>query len=244
MIRDQKWVLDEKYGGNPTEAYGGDLKRLASDEPVAYVIGSQPFLDLTIRLDTRPLIPRVETEWWVNELISSLPKDKPLSFLDLCSGSGAIGCAALSNLPNARVSFGEIEASHEATIRANIDENHLDASRASIGIGDLFSPFADQIFDVIASNPPYVPASRALPASVARYEPARALFAGEDGLDVIRRIAEELSMHLSKTGIAWIEIDRGHADAAAELFRSSGFITHIRTDQYGKPRIAVVSWPQ
>lgn len=244
MLRDQKWLLEEKYGGTRTAGYEADVDRLAKGEPAAYVIGTQPFLGLSIHLDSRPLIPRVETEWWTNELLNSLPKDAPLSFLDLCTGSGAIGCAALARLPKARVSFGELEAAHGATIRKNIRENGLDESRTDVRVGDLFEPFGDKAFDVIAANPPYVPADRLLPPSVRDYEPASALFAGPDGLDVMRRIAAELPKRLAKNGTAWIEIDRNHGDEAAALFQVQGFEVQIRTDQYGKPRIAVVSWPQ
>lgn len=274
MTRDEKWLLDEKYGGNETTEYENDRKRLAAGEPLAYVIGWQPFLGLKIFLDSHPLIPRPETEWWTEQLLKEansgnesfsfperterdgvskskfsaenyvVPKMKgrvaALTFLDLCAGSGAVGCAALARLPDAKVYFGEIDPAHEATIRKNIRENNLDASRADICIGDLFEPFGDMKFDVIASNPPYVPTGRALPLSVAGYEPANALLAGDDGLDVIRRIARFVRCHLTKGGQAWIECDRAHAAAARSLFIAQGLRAEIRTDQYGKPRVIFV----
>ena len=91
------------------------------------------------------------------------------------------------------------------TILKNIRENNLDESRAFVRIGDLFKPFGDpptagNQFDIIAANPPYVPAGRVLPTSVADYEPAQALYAGADGLDIIRRIAAELPQHLMEDG--------------------------------------------
>jgi release factor glutamine methyltransferase len=242
MTRDEKWLLDEKYGGEPTAEYELDRARLAKGEPLGYVIGYQPFLGLKIYLDSKPLIPRAETEWWTDQLLKSWTSDVQLSFLDLCAGSGAIGCAALSRLPNAQVYFGEIDPTHEETILKNIRENKLDESRAHIGIGNLFEPFARTTFDLIASNPPYVPTGRILPESVADFEPAGALFAGSDGLDVIRRIAEDLPNHLSPQGIAWIECDSAHADAARELFTAQGFTAKIRTDQFAVPRMVVVSY--
>lgn len=163
-----------------------------------------------------------------------------LRFLDLCAGSGAIGYAALAQLPEAHVYFGEIDPAHEATIRKNIRENNLDASHASVHIGDLFEPFGDMRFDVIAANPPYIPSVRALDASVADHEPARALFAGNDGLDLLRRIAEELPRHLAPAGVAWIECDSAHAEAACALFTEQGLSAEIRTDHYGAPRFIVV----
>jgi len=233
------------------------------DEPDAYVIGWQPFLGLKIYLDSRPLIPRPETEWWTEQLLVTLVSresaepfsvvglglaarsatengsvdERRLRFLDLCAGSGAIGCAALARLPNAQVYFGEIDPAHEATILKNINENNLDASRANIRIGDLFEPFGDIRFDVIAANPPYIPSCRTLPASVADYEPAIALRSGCDGLDVIRRIARELPQRLAEDGEAWIEIDSPSTEAASGLFTAQGLTAEILTDQYDEPRV-------
>ncbi|MCR4276101.1 MAG: peptide chain release factor N(5)-glutamine methyltransferase [Candidatus Parcubacteria bacterium] len=284
MTPDEKWLLEEKYSGIETPEYEADKKRLASGEPLAYVIGWQPFLGLKIYLDSKPLIPRPETEWWTEELVAVMKKVWPsvakgpedflkdgneFRFLDLCAGSGAIGCAALAKLPDAQVYFGEIDPAFEATILKNIRENKLDlptgrqaTSRADVRIGDLFEPFATNFscpysdlekwkyscggnmqFDIIAANPPYVPADRVLPPSVAEYEPAGALRAGEDGLDIIRRIALDLPKHLKKDGQAWIECDRAHAAEARTLFQEQGFSAEIRNDQYGKPRIIVVSFP-
>ncbi|MHB0865640.1 MAG: N5-glutamine methyltransferase family protein [Minisyncoccota bacterium] len=294
MTPDERWLLEEKYDGKTSAAFEDDRKRLAKGEPLAYVIGWQPFLGLKINLDSRPLIPRPETEWWMEQLFKNMknsrghsieerterdgasqsnfsatffsyerselenkkyssdaekyavPKtDTPvrfITFLDLCAGSGAIGCAALARLPNAHVSFGEIDPTHEATILKNIRENGLDEARADVRIGDLFAPFDTIKFDIIAANPPYIPSGRRLPASVAEYEPALSLFAGDDGLEIIRRIAAELSRHLAPGGEAWIECDETSADTTAELFKEYGFKALVRTDQYRTPRLVVVSW--
>ncbi|HVM58767.1 MAG TPA: peptide chain release factor N(5)-glutamine methyltransferase [Candidatus Paceibacterota bacterium] len=243
LSREEAWVLEEKYAGHVAPGFEEDRRRLARGEPAAYVIGHQPFLGLTIYLDSHPLIPRPETEWWTEKLITLLsPSSEPLSFLDLCAGSGAIGCAALARLPEARVYFSELDPAHEATIYKNIRENGLDESRAHIGIGDLFAPFSDLKFDVIAANPPYIPSGRALPESVAGYEPHPALFAGEDGLALIRRIAKALPKHLTERGSAWIECDASHAEAALEIFRANGFSGEIMHDQFGKPRVLVLSF--
>lgn len=250
----------------------GSVPFMDDDKPLAYVIGDQPFLGLKIYLDSRPLIPRPETEWWTEQLVSEIFEGSAarrreaqqissrklcvlknfaheLRFLDLCAGSGAIGCAALAKLPNAQVYFGEIDPAHEATIVKNIRENNLDESpafanasagkRAFVRIGDLFEPFGDMIFDIVAANPPYIPNNRVLQKSVADYEPAEALYAGADGLDVIRRIAEALPHHLAEDGIAWIECDSAYAASACALFQAQGFNTEIKNDQYGVPRIIV-----
>ena len=259
MTRDERQLLEEKYGGDASApGFEEDRERLAAGEPLAYVIGWQPFLGLKISLDSHPLIPRPETEWWTEQLLNTLsgggdagsgvsarlPNPRRRSFLDLCAGSGAIGCAALKILPDAEVYFGEIDPAHEATINKNIRENGLNTFHSHVFIGDLFDPFPPEIrFDIIAANPPYIPEGRALDPSVADHEPARALRAGGDGLDLIRRIAEELPRRLAPGGQAWVEIDSAHAAAARDLFAGQSFSASILPDQYGVPRVIVVSWP-
>ena len=178
-------------------------------------------------------------------MIETLPaplREKPIGFLDLCAGSGAIGLAALRYLQNAHVYFSDIDSTHEETIRKNIRENNLDATRASLHTGDLFSSFENETFHVIATNPPYVPETRILPKSVAAYEPARSLFAGPDGLSLIHRIAAVLPTKLKRDGVAWIECDSTHANAAHDLFRDTPLCADVMHDQYARPRCIVVSW--
>ena len=242
---------------------------MVDNEPEAYRIGNIPFLGLTIYLDSHPLIPRPETEWWTEELVreldgalsgdayfsaekslglaptrsgTSLKTTTELAVLDLCAGSGAIGCAILKYVPNAQVYFCEIDPTHKETISKNIRENKLDESRAEIRIGDLFEPFGDLKFDYIAANPPYVPEGRTLDASVEDFEPSLALRAGHDGLAIIRRIITELPRRLKRGGAAWIECDLDNIDEAKHLAETGGLEATIRNDQYDRPRILVVSF--
>ncbi len=241
--QDLELLIRDKYAGNRNADITDDVVRLESGEPLAYVIGWVPFLGLSIRLDSRPLIPRPETEWWTQALCEHLQQkfgDEPFSFLDLCAGSGAIGLAMLSRFPHARVSFAELSPLHSALIHMNIDENNLDSSRADIRSGDLFAPFAQSQFDIIATNPPYVPTSRELEESVTSFEPSEALFAGRDGLDIIRRIVSEVPAHMHTKGEVWVECDIANVEETAELLRAHGARNaQIRTDLYGRPRVAV-----
>lgn len=264
MTRDEQWLLEEKYGGTPSPAYEKDRERLLQGEPVAYLIGHTPFLGLTIHLDSRPLIPRPETEWWTEQLVvrgagsqtvgvrlgraaRSAPTvwsaGEQLTFIDLCAGSGAIGCAALRYLKNAQVYFGEIDPGHASTIAKNIHTNGLDESRAHICIGDLFAPFPDMTFDIIAANPPYIPESRELDRTVTDYEPALALRSGKDGLDLTRRLIDALPRALAPYGIAWIECDSEGAEAARAHAVRAGLEAAILADQYERPRVVVVRLP-
>jgi release factor glutamine methyltransferase len=239
-------LIRDKYGSVDQARESGieeDLERLAAGEPLAYVIGWAPFLGLRIDLASRPLIPRPETEWWTAELISTLRErfgEKPLRLLDLCAGSGAIGLAVLAKLPQAAISFGESEEAHADLIRTNLALNCLDGALTDVRQGDLFAPFPGERFDVIATNPPYVPSGRALEPSVADYEPAAALYAGADGLDIIRRIAKEAPDHLAPGGELWLECDTSNIEKARGLVEEGGAKrAEIRTDQYGRSRLVV-----
>ena len=241
---DRALLIRDKYAGDAGADLSGDIARLSADEPLAYVIGWMPFLDLRIGLDSKPLIPRPETEWWTEALVAHLRErfgDRPFSFLDLCAGSGAIGLAVLAKLPAAHVAFAELMPEHTTQIRKNIEANGLEASRAQVYESDLFAALPeDARFDIIATNPPYIPAARALDASVAEHEPYEALFAGADGLALIRRIAADAPHHLHPDAELWMECDVGNVEAAARLLRAEGAArTEIRTDLYGRPRVAV-----
>lgn len=240
MDQDTAWLIRDKYGGNSQDPrLQRDLERLAQGEPLAYVIGSIPFLGLTIHLDSRPLIPRPETEWWV-ELLTKHIGDAPVRVLDLCAGSGAVGLSVLAHCPHAHVSFGEVDQEHEYTVRENLIRNHLDPSRATIRIGDLFEPFKGEHFTIIATNPPYIPEHRVVDESVSRYEPSIALYAGEDGLSFIRRIASEYRHYMDEGGQLWLECDAPHAAEAAALIRQTGATeVDLLTDPYERPRLIV-----
>lgn len=216
-----------------------DVARLEAGEPLAYVIGHQPFLGLSIGLASRPLIPRPETEWWAEELAARIKNEK-LTALDLCAGSGAVGLALLAHCPAVRVSFGELVPEHVEQIKENLEANSLDAGRADVRQGDLFAPFAGERFDIIAVNPPYIPEPRELDASVTEFEPHEALFSGEDGLEVIRRIAAEASSYMNEGGELWMECDVDNVEEAGRLLLEGGATyTKIRIDPYGRPRLAV-----
>lgn len=233
----------DKYDGDRAADLSEDLVRLNAGEPLAYVIGWVPFLGLRIGLSSRPLIPRPETEWWTEELIAHLKErfgTKPFSFLDLCAGSGAIGLAVLTAFPQARVTLAELRPEHVRQIRKNLEVNALDASHATIVESDLFAALSSERFDVIATNPPYIPEDHPLEASVAAFEPQEALFAGSDGLSLIRRIAQDAPAHLTPSGEVWMECDTSNIEEAATLLRAQGATEAlIRTDPYGRPRIVV-----
>lgn len=237
-------LIRDKYDGDKTADLAEDLARLASGEPLAYVIGWIPFLGLRVRLDSFPLIPRPETEWWTEELCTHIKSttiyDSACSVLDLCAGSGVIGLSVLSKIPVAQVSFGELSPLHSALISVNIDENNLGTTRATVRSGDLFAPYANETFDIIATNPPYIPTTRTLEECVTSFEPSEALFSGPKGLDIIERIINEAPEHLNKGGELWMECDTTNIETAAAHMKLVGFTDiEIRTDLYGRPRLVM-----
>jgi len=240
---DRRALIQDKYAGDATVDLSDDIKRLTLGEPLAYVIGWVPFLGLSIDLSSRPLIPRVETEYWTEKLILHLKErfgDAPFNLLDLCAGSGAIGLSILHAFPAARVTFSDIAPEHLEQIRQNLTLNSIDASRATLCAGDTFDALSDVRFDVIATNPPYVPSSRVLPSSVQDFEPSIALYADTDGLSIIRRIFSQAKTYLSVDGELWVECDIDHASDVQRLALEAGFArSTINEDQYGRPRFVV-----
>lgn len=240
---DTRALVRDKYNGDLGADMHDDLARLAKGEPLAYVIGWITFLNLRIDLDSRPLIPRPETEQWTEDLIKHLEVkfgDEPFSFLDLCAGSGAIGLAILKYFSHSHVTFSELVPEHAALIYKNLEINGLSVERANVCTGSLFEPLYDMQFDVIATNPPYIPSNRTLDESVTLYEPEIALYGGNDGLDLIRSIIKNSSKHLRPNGELWIECDIDNISKAKELLKYAGANEAVvRTDQYGRERVLV-----
>ena len=243
MNSDVELLIRDKYSGDASLVTEEDRTRLASGEPLAYVIGWIPFLGLRLELSSHPLIPRPETEWWTELLCTHLKSrfdEKPFTLLDLCAGSGAIGLSVLKAFPHAQISFGEVVPAHAELIRTNLRINKLDASRADIRTGNLFEPFSETMFDLTAINPPYIPSTRKLDRSVTAHEPEVALTSGVDGLNVIRQIANNVSSHLRPHGELWLEADISNINQSAHLLMEGGATrTDIRTDLYHRPRLVL-----
>jgi release factor glutamine methyltransferase len=237
--QDKEWLLRDKYLGEKTPEFERDLERLENGEPLAFVIGWVPFLNTKIYLDSRPLIPRIETEYGVNEVLNGL-EDRELRVLDLCAGSGCIGVAVLKRLPRARVDFVELEEKHHPTILKNIHENKLDESRTQILGGDLFERVTDK-YDLILSNPPYIDKElKRVEESVKKYEPEEALYGGKEGLEVIKRILEGAAGHLNPGGVLYIE----HEPEQAEFLAKNPLFKETFSDQLGRKRYSSFGLPR
>lgn len=243
MTQDEMWLLKEKYNGEKTEGFFVDSARLRAGEPLAYIIGSIPFLGTTIYLDSHPLIPRPETEFWTEKIIAHITTHHPpyegrtfVRVLDLCAGSGCIGVSILKAIPQAHVDFVEIDTAHHSTILKNIHENDIDESRTHILGGNLFENLT-QKYDYILSNPPYIdPAIDRTDASVKMHEPHIALYGGNNGTELICKIIEESQNYLTENGVLVIEHEPEQVQILSDKAREVGFVADTRLDQYGVPR--------
>jgi release factor glutamine methyltransferase len=253
MNKDQEWLLKEKYNGDKSAAFFADCERLASGEPLAYVIGAIPFLDCTIHLNSKPLIPRPETEFWVEKAINTIKSAQgsprqglgepwaDIRVLDLCAGSGAIGVALAKAIPEAPVTFAELDPNHLPTIKINITGNGIDASRCEMIASDLFQAVTGT-FDFILTNPPYIDAAaKTVDESVTAHEPHLALFGGLAGMEIIARIVEGARAKLALPGQLWIEHEPFQSDAIAILADAHGFSATTYPDQYGTHRYSVLT---
>jgi release factor glutamine methyltransferase len=239
-MREREWLLREKYGGKTCREFTEDLQRLARGEPLAYVIGWVDFLGTRIALASRPLIPRPETEWWVERVINNLRARPPAHILDLYAGSGCIGIALLNAFLQSKAVFGEIDPTHCEQIRANLRANNIETERGAVIRSDGFTAI-EGTFDLIVANPPYLDAQipQAVEPSVLMYEPHQALFARQSGLEHIAYLLERSAAYLSPDGMLVIEIGEEQSDAVSRTATELAWTSTIHPDQYGKPRWGV-----
>lgn len=245
MDQEELWLLKEKYGGEKTEGFFADLERLHTGEPLSYLIGHVPFLGCQIYLDSKPLIPRPETEYWVEKAIASIRSTaRKVRVLDLCAGSGCVGVAVAKAVPEAHVTFAEIDPTHLPTIEKNLSHNLPDYSResgrCSVIQSDLFEKVEGQ-FDFILTNPPYIdPALDRAEKSVKTYEPHLALYGGQNGMEIILTIIKDSKNFLAPGGQLWIEHEPEQVEAIKKSAEVGGFSATPQNDQYGLPRYSIL----
>ena len=222
------------------DAYRALVKRRAAREPVAYITGTRGFWSLDLHVDRRALIPRPETEVLVEEVLKRIPEDSTATLVDVGTGTGAIALAVASERPGLRLLATDASAEALALARENAAATGLSA-RIEFLEGDLLASVPAQLrLDYVASNPPYVADSvrDELEPEVRDWEPAAALFAGSDGLDVIRRLAGDALARLSRGGFLTVEIGFDQGSTAPEVLRKAGFAdVVVRNDYSGHPRV-------
>lgn len=221
------------------------VERRLCGEPIQYITGETEFYRLPIAVNRDVLIPRPETELLVEravELSRAFPKPR---VLDVGTGSGAIAIAIAHEVPQAQVTATEISEGALKVARCNAARNHV-ASRVRFLHGDLLRPVSGEQFEIIVSNPPYVPQRDrdSLAVEVREFEPAQALFAGEDGLMVYRRLIPPAFAALVSGGFLALEIGYGQKQEVAALLAESGIAEiDFTPDLQGIPRVASARRP-
>lgn len=224
----------------------GLLEQVTPDAPVAYLIGQAPFLGLDFEVTRDTLICKTDTELFVQIVLEQIAQD-PLPpdprVLELCTGCGCVAITFAEALPGARVVATDISPEALAVARRNVARHNLEG-RVVLGQGDLFAPVAaladGRPFDLIVSNPPYIPTDNiaGMGRHVAEHEPRLALDGGADGLDPHRRMLAEAGAYLAPGGRMFLEHEFYHGAAARELTSGYNDFEDARTfpDARGRDR--------
>lgn len=233
LVFPEKKVTEEEVN-----QYRAFIQRRKDREPTAMILGEWDFMGLTFRLNKSTLIPEQDTEVLVETALEELKRrglgEAPLRILDLCTGSGCILLSLLHELRNAGglgtdLSEEALEAARENAVRLGLQE------RAAFRQGDLWEPVGDERFDLIVSNPPYVPTEviPTLEPEVRCGEPYAALDGGEDGLVFYRRIMREAAGHLKPSGIIIVESGFDEAPQIAALMQDQKLRGSRTVKDYG-----------
>ena len=242
---DRAWLLahdGDAMSDEATNRLAALAQRRQLGEPMAYLRGDQEFFGLTLQVDPSVLVPRPDTETlvvWALEVLDASPATPRV--LDLGTGSGAIALALKSRRPTAAVSATDASPGALAVARANADRLGL---AIDFHLGSWLAAVPAQRFDLIASNPPYIPEGDPHLAALG-HEPGSALTAGPDGLDDIRALVSSSPAALNPGG--WLLLEHGHDQAGAvrSLLQTAGFVqVGSRTDLAGIERCSGGQWPQ
>jgi release factor glutamine methyltransferase len=212
-----------------SDRFAMSLARRRAREPVAYLLGRRAFRHIELQVDSRVLVPRPETELLV-EVALALPRGARLA--DVGTGSGAIALALKHERPDLDVIATDASDDALAVAQSNAERLGLDVTFAH---GDLLEPLGDAPLDAIVSNPPYVADRAELPPELA-HEPTRALFAGADGLDVLRRLVPAAA---ARAPFVAFEVGAGQTKAVGALLARAGMTIELHRDLAGIERVVV-----
>ena len=216
------------------------VRRRAAREPVALIVGHREFWTREFEVTRGVLVPRPETELIVEiALGASRTGERFRRTIDVGTGTGCLAVTLAAEWPGATVIASDRSAAALAVTARNAARHGVDR-RVRLVRADLLEPFAGE-FDLIVSNPPYVPSTSTLPPEVARFDPPEAVFAGNDGLNVLRRLIGSAPRHLAREGLFVVEFGFGQADAVHRVARESGWRhVEVALDLQGIPRVAVM----
>jgi release factor glutamine methyltransferase len=239
-------ALDEAATSGAVARLDAFVARRAGGEPLQYVLGHWPFRGLDLFVDRRVLIPRPETEQVAGVAIAlARTMRRPLTVVDLGTGSGAVALSLAAELPIVGVEVWATDVDPAAldVARANLAGLGRRAANVRLAAGDWFDALPDELrgrVDLIVANPPYVATSDPLTPEVRDWEPPGALFAGDTGLDAIEIVVAGAARWLAPGGALVVEIGAGHGVAASELARGAELVeATIEPDLAGRDRMLV-----
>jgi len=200
-------------------AYRSMVARRAKREPLQHILGSQEFCGLDFEVSADVLIPRHDTELLVSQAVALMPDAG--SILDIGTGSGCVAVALALHFPAASITAIDISEAALAVARRNIEKHNVEVELLH---GSLLEPVTGRSFDLIVSNPPYIPTAdiACLEPEVRDYDPFGALNGGTDGLDIYRILIPNAQPHLNSSGWLLLEVGQGQAAEVAQIFNETG----------------------
>lgn len=223
LDKDRGWLYawsDAEVSSEQAAQFQTLCAQRAAGQPIAYLIGQREFWSLPLKVTPATLIPRPETEHLVEQALAAQPANKVCRVLDMGTGSGAVALAIASEQPNWQISACERSIEALATARENAKNLQLAVNFVE---SDWFSAISTT-FDLIVSNPPYIPDNDPhLAQGDLRFEPSSALAAGNDGLDDIRLLITQAPQHLAPEGQLLLEHGYDQAAQVRALMNAAGY---------------------
>ena len=232
-ISREAMILNGLDGYTPEGFYPLLSRRLAG-EPIAYITGIRDFWSISLMVTQAVLIPRPDSETLIEAALDYFGRVGPGRILDLGTGSGALLLAALTIWPDAVGQGVDISEAALGVARANAERLSL-AQRVQFSQGNWGLDITEK-FDLILCNPPYVENGALLAREISEYEPAQALFSGEDGLDDYQKLMPQFAHLMNRDGIVALEIGSGQAGVVGMLAKDAGLAVEVRKDLAGKDR--------
>lgn len=232
--------FDRPLRDDELATYRAMVSRRARREPLQHILGSQEFDGLELVVTPAVLIPRHDTELLVETATRQHPR--ATTVLDIGTGSGCIAIALAKRLPQAAITAIDLSPDALAVARHNAEQHH---AGIEFLLGSFFKPVAGRRFDLIVSNPPYIPTAdlAALQPEVRDFDPALALDGGPDGLDAYRQLLSDAPQHLNPGGWMLVEVGAGQDIDVASLFAARGFDAILsEPDQAGIQRVVGGIW--
>ena len=234
--------LDKALSDEQEKYFLEMMKDRLNERPIAYIIGNREFMGLDFFVKEGVLIPRPDTETFVEEIINICNNKTGLNILDIGTGSGAITVSLAKYLDKSHVVSVDISDIALEIASKNAISNKVD-ERIDFIKSDVFSNVSDETkFDIIVSNPPYIRKAdiSGLDRQVKDFEPYNALEGGEDGLDFYRRITEESRQFLKQDGILAYEVGHDQASDVSKIMQQNGFKgIYTKCDLQGFERVVI-----